>query len=301
MPKPQQSRESQIFFSKFINIVGLLAAALFFAGWIYRWAYYDYFQLDLTTLQLSPQSYLIVPIQIFLGTPLELVKTIGVLIMTILATYFTLWILRRLEIPAKTKLKADDYHQEFRQQIGIRPRRSWIRRQLQVLAISNPLKSSSFKLLESFINELVVIAWILIVLFYFAQTRGTADARRDAYHCTSTRPAVTFVSPLEKLPYGRLADDPDALTDAEQFSILGDWQLFDDMLGWEINDMNPDSPNYRVWRLLLEQSNWIYFFIALPPNSEPDRHPPVIGIQKSSGDQFIILRPEVPGEECSSR
>jgi hypothetical protein len=300
MTKSQRFPESQTFFSKFLSIIGLLAAALFFAGWIYRWAYYAYFQLNLATLQLSPQSYLIVPIQIFLGTPQELLKTLGVLFLTILAIYFTLWILRRLEIPAERKLEADDYHQDFSQRISTRSRQSWIKRQWQVLSRSNPLKKSSFALLESFINELVVIAWILIVLFYFAQARGIADARRDAYHCTSTLPAVAFISPLEKLPYGRVVDNPDTLADAENFGILGDWQLFDDMLGRERNDVDPESPTHRVWRLLLEQSNWIYFFPALPPNAEPNLYPPVIGIQQSSGDQLILLRPEVAGDECSS-
>ncbi|MEI1375501.1 hypothetical protein PQG02_04120 [Nostoc sp. UHCC 0926] len=45
----------------------MLGAALFFAGWIYRWSYFYFFQLEVNTLDLPAQSFLIVPLQIFLG------------------------------------------------------------------------------------------------------------------------------------------------------------------------------------------------------------------------------------------
>lgn len=49
------------------SIVGLLAAALYFTGWIYRWAYYAFFQIEVTTLNLPFESFLIVPLQVFFG------------------------------------------------------------------------------------------------------------------------------------------------------------------------------------------------------------------------------------------
>ncbi|MEG4857246.1 hypothetical protein QUB75_06105 [Microcoleus sp. K1-B6] len=41
----------------FASILGLLSAALFFTGWIYRWAYFGFFQLEVTTLDLGASQF----------------------------------------------------------------------------------------------------------------------------------------------------------------------------------------------------------------------------------------------------
>ncbi|NEP85938.1 MAG: hypothetical protein F6K18_03395 [Okeania sp. SIO2C2] len=49
------------------GLLSLLGIGLYFTGWIYRWAYLAYFQLEVTTLDLPFESFLIVPIQVFFG------------------------------------------------------------------------------------------------------------------------------------------------------------------------------------------------------------------------------------------
>ena len=48
----------------------------------------------------------------------------------------------------------------------------------------------------------------------------------------------------------------------------------------------------RVWRLLLEQENWIYLIRSLPSNVAANRRPPVLAIQKAQGEQMMILSPQ---------
>ncbi|MEH2151551.1 hypothetical protein [Nostoc sp.] len=52
---PNSNQETNIL-GKFTSVLGLLGAALFFAGWIYRWSYFYFFQLELNTLDLPAQS-----------------------------------------------------------------------------------------------------------------------------------------------------------------------------------------------------------------------------------------------------
>ena len=61
---------------KFASIVTLLGAALYFTGWIYRWAYFSFFQLEVTTLDLPFESFLMVPLQVFLGDPFRCLLTV---------------------------------------------------------------------------------------------------------------------------------------------------------------------------------------------------------------------------------
>ncbi|MGK7872709.1 MAG: hypothetical protein AB4426_05165 [Xenococcaceae cyanobacterium] len=51
------------------SIVALLGISLYFTDWIYRWAYYGFFHLEVTTLDLPLQSFLLVPLQVFFGSP----------------------------------------------------------------------------------------------------------------------------------------------------------------------------------------------------------------------------------------
>jgi hypothetical protein len=54
--------------AEFIGQVSVFGIFLYFTGWIYRWAYFGYYQIDINTLSLSQQSFLIVPLQVFLGS-----------------------------------------------------------------------------------------------------------------------------------------------------------------------------------------------------------------------------------------
>ncbi|MEG3844564.1 hypothetical protein QT986_30580, partial [Microcoleus sp. herbarium14] len=86
---PQPTPESNIL-GNFASVVGLLGAALFFTGWIYRWSYFSCFQLNVITLDLPVESFFIVPLQVFLGDGWTIVKSAIALLLTSLAIYHTL-------------------------------------------------------------------------------------------------------------------------------------------------------------------------------------------------------------------
>jgi hypothetical protein len=68
-------RRSQLLGS-FASLLSLLGIMLFFAGWIYRWAYFAYFSLDINEQTFSAQSFVILPFHIFLGSFWNLFRTI---------------------------------------------------------------------------------------------------------------------------------------------------------------------------------------------------------------------------------
>ncbi|MFM7423560.1 MAG: hypothetical protein ACKO7W_00920 [Elainella sp.] len=275
--------------------MGLLIAALFFSGWIYRWAYYDYFQLDVNSLGFSFESFLIIPIQIFFGTPSASLRTICILVLSGLLIYVFLWLLRNLEQPVENKLEDHEFHQG----VAVPRQRSWLARRFRAFVANNPLRLSSFRLLEAFINELVIILGTLIILFWYAQTRGIEDARRDVYHCTSVLPEVTLVAPVIETPLVRQFKAMDILpktANMTDYGIIGDVALFRDLLG-KTQNVAADA---RVWRLLQEGGGWIYIFQPLTPLNERNDRPPVIGLRTSLGKQTMILSPSTPGDECQA-
>ncbi|MEG3861251.1 hypothetical protein [Microcoleus sp. herbarium12] len=153
---------------------------------------------------------------------------------------------------------------------------------------------NSIKLLRSLVDEIIIVGWVLLVLFWSAYHQGIADARRDAGE-TSTLPVVTLVAKEDNIALGRKLNNvfDDKLT-LEKYKFIGDKGLFDDWLGKADTDTsNPKEP--RVWRLLLERGNWIYLFPALTNEQQKDSQarPPVIAVQQSqSGDQLLIISPE---------
>ena len=88
---PQPSPESNIL-GNFASVIGLLGAALFFTGWIYRWSYFSSFHLNIITLDLPVESFFLVPLQVFLGDGWTIVKSAIALLLTSLAIYHTLWL-----------------------------------------------------------------------------------------------------------------------------------------------------------------------------------------------------------------
>jgi hypothetical protein len=77
----------------FAGLVGVLTIFLFFAGWIYRWAYFGFFEIELNSLNLPAQSFLLVPIQVILGDMGKLGLAILVTFAVIVLIKFTLWLL----------------------------------------------------------------------------------------------------------------------------------------------------------------------------------------------------------------
>ena len=286
---PQPTPESNIL-GNFASVVGLLSAALFFSGWIYRWSYFYCFQLNVITLDLPVESFFLVPLQVFLGDGWTIVKSAIVLLLTALAIYLTLWLVNSTNKTVAAKINRRARRWRFyarRRRLGLLHRflKSWQRFNINRL--------NSIKLLRSLVDEIIIVGWVLLVLFWSAYHQGIADARRDAGE-NSSLPAVALIGKQDNIALGRKLDDPTLRLDPKGFKAIGDAGLFADLNKRDYTDINnPKEP--RVWRLLLERGNWIYLFPALTKEQQkdPNARPPVMAIQQSqSGDQLLILSPE---------
>ena len=286
---PQPTPESKIL-GNFASVVGLLGAALFFTGWIYRWSYFYCFQLNVITLDLPVQSFLLVPLQVFLGDGQRIVKSAIALLLTALAIYLSLWLVNSINKTVAAKINGTitrwlsyPYGRRFR----------WLHRILNSWQQFNVNRYNSIKLLRSLLDEIIIVSWVLLVLFWSAYHQGIADARRDAGE-NSSLPAVALIGKQDSMALGRKLDDPTLRLDPKGFKAIGDAGLFTDLIKRDYTDINnPQEP--RVWRLLLERGNWIYLFPALTKEqqTDPKARPPVIAIQPNqSGAQLLIVSPE---------
>jgi hypothetical protein len=283
---PNPNQETNIL-GKFTSVLGLLGAALFFAGWIYRWSYFYFFQLEVNTLDLPAQSFLMVPLQIFLGDGWAIFKSAIAFFVAAIAIQATLWLIKIVSdavVSASqlllTRIISATQH-----------KRSWIARRLKSLAEFGFGQLRSVEFLRSLVNEIVIVSWVLIVIFWLARWQGIADAKRDAGQ-NSTLPVVALITPEEKFAVGRKLDNIFADPSLKGYRIIGDRGLFEDLRGREDNDIsNPKQP--RVWRLLLERGGWIYLFRELPPNAKPNEIPSVLAIQENEKGHIIIRSPEV--------
>ncbi|MDZ8029091.1 MAG: hypothetical protein RMX97_31015 [Nostoc sp. DedQUE11] len=283
---PNSNQETNIL-GKFTSVLGLLGAALFFAGWIYRWSYFYFFQLEINTLDLPAQSFIIVPLQIFLGDGWAIFKSAIAFFVTAIAIQVTLWLIK---IVTDTVVSAN---QLLLTRIisATQHKRSWMAKQLKSLAEFGFGQLRSVEFVRSLVNEIVIVSWVLIAIFWLARWQGIADARRDAGQ-NSTLPVIALVTPEEKFAVGRKLDDIFGDPDLKGYRIIGDRGLFEDLRGTEDNDIsNPKQP--RVWRLLLERGGWIYLFQALPPNAKLNEIPSVLAIQENDKGHIIIRSPEV--------
>ncbi len=141
-------------------------------------------------------------------------------------------------------------------------------------------------------KDLVIVIWLLIVLFWLARAQGWEYARRDAINETSTLPVFTYVFPAKQLVLGRKLDDILINPALKEHHIIGDLNLFKRLRGIETNDTTLSPP--RVWRLLLENNNWIYCFPALSSDAPKNEVPPVLAIRQDKEGQLLILAPESP-------
>ncbi len=264
----------------FAGFVGVLGIFIYFTGWIYRWAYFGSFAIELTTLSLPSESFLIAPIQVILGSWGIFIRSVFAFLITLGLIRVSLWLLRS---PTSSNPPPSSKFRRILHTLH----RSWPLQNIRALANLLP---------QPFLNQMIIVGWILASLFWLARFQGIADAYRDAVDATSTRPIITLVSPKDKIALGRqLTDDPQDLPLnpllKDDYRIFGDKNLFYQFRGTETNDnTKPDQP--IVWRMLLETENWIYLFQALPPNSPANLRPPVLAIQTGDGRvQFLIRKP----------
>ncbi len=271
----------------FASIVGLLGTALFFTGWIYRWSYFYYFQLEVMTLDLPVESFLIVPIQVFLSDPWTILKSLLALLLTALAIYHILWIFDIVNRKGYAIFNWIIIKFSSSARVTKTP---WLYHPLMSWQQFNVNRFNSIKLVRSLINEIIIVSLVLLMLFWSARNQGIVDARRDAGEI-STLPAVTLIAKKDNIALGRKPDDVSLQLNPKEFKALGDVGRFTDLSTRDFN--NPKEP--RVWRLLLERGNWIYLFPALTTEQQKKHkaRPLVIAIQQSqSGDQLLIISPE---------
>jgi hypothetical protein len=149
-------------------------------------------------------------------------------------------------------------------------------------------------------RDSVIVAWVLVALFWLARWQGVEDAWRDTVNSTSTRPIVTLVSPNDKLALGATLNDslikdkdknPD-IPELKNLRIFGDVSKFRDLYNKGIN--SSDGSKSIVWRLLIESGNWLYLFPALPKRQN-DLRPPIVAVNTGDGRvQSVILSPPNP-------
>lgn len=282
---PQQTRtpnnnsnEPRIL-ATFASLLGVLAVFLYFTGWIYRWAYFSFFQLDITTLDLPLESFFIVPFQVFLGNFWALGKTLVAIIATIflININFSLLNLSR-NSPSSRRYRL----------------RSRLPRNFKIIyrsSIAKNIRASINIFPQSLCKEAVTVIWILVILFWLSRSQGITDARKDAINETSARPVVTLITKKDNLGLGRKPENLSVNPSLKDFHIIGDANLLENIKRREITDTTIQTP--RVWRSLIERNGWIYIFQALPSNATSKQRPYVLAIRESgNGDQLLILSPE---------
>lgn len=258
---PQKNQELNPL-GKLLSLVVLLAAALYFTGWIYRWAYFGFFQVQVTSLNLPLESFYIAAFRSLFGHPLIILRTIITLSLTVLVIIITLKIIQILQ-------------------------RFFIRYLRRIPLNLTPTQLRTLKFFYSLIDELVIVVWTLAALFVLAQWQANRDAFRDVVNDTSRLPLVTVVIREENAALGRNLDNP--FLNPSGFRIIGDRNLYEGLLGKELTDISNQEQS-RVWRLLIDRDGYFYIFPALP-NKEQNRSVPVLIIYESS-EQLTILSPK---------
>ena len=280
-PSPQKTE----ILGTFASILGLLGIFLYFTGWIYRWAYFGWFQIEINRLDLPARSFLFVPIQVFFGNPSASLLTLFAIIVGTILIKLTLWLVQPL--PTKSTLWSV-------QSVANNPHQFQYKLQ-QLLAIPRFFADIIPPALR---KDLIVVIWLLIILFWLARHQGTIDARRDAVNETSTLPVITLVLPEKQIALGRKLDDLVLDPSLKGYRIIGDKKLFDDLRGKENNNSEAmcekDSKTKcpRVWQLLLEHNKWTYVFPALSAESKENEGLPVLAINQDKEGQLMILAPD---------
>ncbi|HAX80775.1 MAG TPA: hypothetical protein DCY88_34295 [Cyanobacteria bacterium UBA11372] len=285
-PPPPPADEPNIL-GKIIGLLGLLAVFLYFTGWVYRWAYFSFFQLEVATLDLPVESFFIASFQALVGNIWAIFRTAIAFILTAILIHLTLWLIPKLANAIARQL--DRMRSQIVTRLTNRRQRFWAR-QIESLANFRSMNLSAVKYLRSLIQETVVVVWTLIALFYLAQWQADADALLDAVNSTSSLPVVTLINSdaENKTALGRKLDNPLINPSPTNFRIIGDKKRYESLLGKEINDPN----NTRVWRLLIARNNYVYIFPALPEKTANLR-PPVVAIHESDGGEpLLILSPQ---------
>lgn len=289
------------FLSRIAALVGLISASLYFTGWIYRWSYFGFFHLEVTTLDLAFESFLIVPLQVFFVNNQPRLLAVLLLLLFPLAAWLTIFIFQGLNLwlvqwQKRWRIRLIRYCQKAENS-----RLRWLQPWAKLWGLNlRQWSPQPVDFSQTLVDELIKVALVLVTLFWLARNQGLADAQRDAFNQTSTLPVVTLIVPENMLSFGRQFDPPEALADkqaANKFRMIGDRGLIEAVRGAsELNDLK----NQKVWRLLIERDGWIYLFRTLKPCSDSqlicaankNERPLVLMVRESQlGNQLLILSP----------
>lgn len=260
---PESRSESIRPLSKIAGSVGLLAIALLFTGWIYRWHYFTYFQVDPSSLGLAVESMSMAAFSLLFRSTWSIVRFILGLVLAfagIVVSFRAIRFCGGLLAPGIGQMV---------QRMGLGGEQ---RQQLRHLA--------------SLTDELVIVLWLLFLLYGLASSQGLADARRDAMDETSTLPVITIAMPGKQSVIGR---DPDQLlVNPSGVRLFGSRERYDALLGEELN---ADRGNRR-WRLLSDAGGRLLVIPSLPAAQMGGKAPPVLIFPDGGkGDSMVILSP----------
>jgi hypothetical protein len=286
VPEPSSSKPQAAILGAFAGLLGLLSIALYFTGWIYRWTYFSFFYLEIATLDFPPQSFFLVPIQVFLGSNQARLQTLLAIATMIGLICLSLWIVQ----PASAATTIPQPRSPWRRGLD-KLDRLWILQRLRSLMALMP---------ASLLRDSIIVAWVLVSLFWIAQVQGLADARRDARLDTSALPVVTIVSNQRTPGFGRSPIDLFTDPSLQNFKIIGDVGLFEQQFqGKEVNETG-DIANPSVWRLLIADSGWLYIFRSLPANVDPTKSPVVVALREGRPGEQMLIFSSAPAQVKSS-
>ena len=270
---PQTNNESKVL-GAFASALTLFSIALYFTGWIYRWAYFAFFRINILSLDLSTQSFFIVPIQVFFGNWHVFLLTLLLIITSIILVPILLkgTSIRLENSPPKNSRRgnADSF----------------------LFLVHNQI----IKILNSaLLRDLIIVACFLIVLYWIARWQGELNARKDMSNDTSSLPVITLVQPEKGLGIGYSPKDK-TYPSLDKVRIIGDVGLFENALrGQEVKILGSSS-QIGDWRLLISSKGWLYLFQALQSNS-PINRPLILAIREGGGEQLMLLSPSAYAEK----
>lgn len=261
MPNPFEESSSPL--AKLAGSVGVLTVVLFFTGWMYRWHYYTYFQVEPTSLGLSVESTFIAAYAVLLGSPqavFRLLLGLALVVVAIALTFRAIRASRWLLLPA------------------LRWVGGWFglsRRQLKQLLS-----------LASLADEVVIVLWLLLLLHGLAGMQGLHDARRDAVDQTSTLPLITIAMNGREAVIGRDLDQ--ILANPQGVRLFGGRERYEALLGRELN--GPEGA--LTWRLLSDAGGQLLVIPSLRAQDAAGKAPPVLLFPEGGkGDTLIFLSP----------
>ena len=248
------------------SLIALFSILLYFIGWIYRWAYFAYFSVNINALDFSFESFLFVPIQVAFGGPWISLRSITILLISFKLLSIALSFL---------------FHSENRNQPDIKKTHSF---QSKISQWIRKLSIVSFP--KELARDIIIVLWILFTTFWMARYQGWEDAMSDA-KVSSSLPFISLVANDESFPIGR---DPSALdrkNSSEGLRIIGDNNWYEYIKDNDVND-SINIEDIKAWRLLLATENDLYIFVSLPSDAKAGERPLVVYMRKEKVEIQIL-------------